>query len=263
MKHISDSKERQLGRDKTAFTLIELLIVVAIIAILAGMLLPALNKARAKAQSAKCVSNLKQLSTAFSMYQGDSNGFYPPVCRAAFGGSAANRNPYGWTLYNGGYMKNSKIMYCPVIQSIFAPDKWKNTAYNKPNFGEYPDSAYNSVTYAYNGWFGGYIDWNGTCKLTLNGKVRTPSAKPVLFDSISGDAADGYEGTAYFYTFESNGLWSGMASPHGSPNPASRRMGYTNIQYADGHVSARIKAPLAEVWIVGSNSAMRAFQPNK
>ena len=107
--HLNPNKRR--NQMKKTFTLIELLVVIAIIAILAGMLLPALGKARERARSASCISNLKQIGQAVVMYTGDNNSIYQ-IRTLNYGGDE------GWLylIFEGGYLPDkSKMLYCPVL----------------------------------------------------------------------------------------------------------------------------------------------------
>src|SRR5690606_24472517 len=78
---------------RTAFTLIELLVVVAIIAILASMLLPALTKAREKARTTACVSQIKQMGMGLLQYCEANDGSFPPLRPIS---SAVTYNEHAW-----------------------------------------------------------------------------------------------------------------------------------------------------------------------
>ena len=122
-------KQHERSNTIGSFTLIELLVVIAIIAILAGMLLPSLNKARARARATKCVSNLRQCGTAALLYVDDYDGWMPAPNMI----HRTNSNGISWAkmLYEDGYVpKNAALFSCPDSMPERTAESKLNSAYH-------------------------------------------------------------------------------------------------------------------------------------
>lgn len=145
--------QRELFNPRKGFTLIELLVVIAIIALLMGILMPALQRARQHAQRIVCGSNMKQMTTAVSLFANDMDGKIPPLCELPDGTWEHVQTQNHWArwfmtpgtpddtywnlglLWKHGYIEQGKVFYCPSKLAVFRYEDYSNPEFPSPVLG--------------------------------------------------------------------------------------------------------------------------------
>jgi prepilin-type N-terminal cleavage/methylation domain-containing protein/prepilin-type processing-associated H-X9-DG protein len=230
LKGIMKAIAAQNNKVSSGFTLIELLVVIAIIAILAGMLLPALAKAKGKAQASGCMSNTKQLLYSWQMYADDFNDVMPPHYRSDPWQSTVRAGmPGSWVLGNAQssssitnieagvlfpYVKGSGAYLCPGDRSLVTGTKQRRVR-----------------SYSINGQLNPLNGWINTPPFNLYRKLAhvplpTPSKLHVFIEEteVSIQAGD-------YVWFAMGGTWGSL--------PADRHGQSGTIGHADGHAEVR------------------------
>lgn len=219
---------------RKGFTLIELLIVISIIAILAGMLLPALNKARNSAQAAKCLGHTKSFGVAFFSYTDISNGYMP---------GPFTYYPSGSPL--GGFWQavfvNIGLLPLPV-PDVASPDPkgiFNCPAEKRPTLGT--ASSWNSWKgshYGLNRYLNQQYVSNASSEARMVWRRLSHAKRPSVTYSIG----DKWEGTLI-----ENGSYPQAELRARYLLPGTRHNGAWNVSMLDGHSEAQKKYPLRGV----------------